>query len=928
MKKKQLAKGQSAEEKQPAAQAPVAAALLSDEAAEKRRNRIALAFCFAIPFIMMLIAHICLKVWPFGENSVLVLDLNAQYIYFFEKFREILVGGDSILYAFERNLGGEFMGIFAYYLSSPFSLLVALFPKTMITEALFLIFVLKTGFCGLTFGYFLNKMVKTPPVHTVMFSSMYALSAFALVMQHNLMWTDNLIALPLLVVGMEGLIKEGKYRMFVLSLVYCVMSNFYIGYMACIFVFIYFFARYFMLSPKERNPKRKSNNFFRTLIRVGIFSAIALAISMVIILPTYYSLSFGKFEFSEPKMEPKQLFNYLDLLTKAFFGSYDTVRPEGMPFIYCGMLMPMLMPLYFFNSHFSNRRKIGFGVLLLFFIASFNFNILDYFWHGMQRPNWLNARFAFMFVFLTIWLAAEAFMHLDKLSAKWASVCAALWAIILILLQKQGYENLPDFLAVWASLLFLVVYAVLIPVLKGVKGTAKQVFSVVLSTVVCLEMLLNGVVMLVKLDEDVIISTRKSYREMIDEYYTAVNTIEDDTFYRAEKLVHRKKNDNMALGLNGLTSSTSTLNARTIDFIGRFGIASKSHWTMYSGATPVSDALFGIKYLIVDESGKKPVMDYIHRLYELQTSTEDHLDVYKNPYALSIAYEVDDDILKYDLMPTPDPNDPTKTIDEPYVEPFQYMNDVLSAMLGREVTVFTKVATDGPQTEGLKKLNVVGNDGYEVTDTAKAKLTYTLVIQNDKPVYFYLPSKYPRQVKLKVDGKDKGTYMKDDTHAILELGSFEEGQIVEVVVTPKDKNVYITKDTHYFWYYDEAAFLEAAEALSDGNLAAYSEKDDEIYGEITVSEEDSVIFTTIPYDKGWKAYVDGKRVETTAVLNGSVVAFDCPAGTHDIRLLYRPIEVTAGLIITILGIAAFGGIVFYDYGWRKENGKWVRVRKK
>lgn len=923
MKKNQAAKGRpNLPNMEPPA--PAELPIEIDPNTEKRNRRITLGLCFGIPFLLMLIIHIGYYVFA-KTLPVLALDMNAQYISFFEKFREILVSGDSLIYAFDRNLGGEFMGIFAYYLSSPFSLLVALFPKTMITEAICAMYLLKTGFCGLTFGFFLTKMKKMPAAYTVMFSTMYALCAFAVVMQHNLMWTDNLIALPLLVVGIEALIKEGKYRMFVLSLVYCVMSNFYIGYMSCIFVFIYFFVRYFMLTPEERNPERVKNHFLRTLVRIGVFSAIALAISMIIILPTVYSLSFGKFEFSNPKYEAKLLFDFRDLLTKVFFGSYDTVRPEGLPFIYCGMLMPILLPLYFFNSHFSIRKKIGFAILVFIFIFSFNFSLADFVWHGMQRPNWLNARFAFMFAFIAIWMTAEALMHLKDLTVKLAFVSSGAWVLILFILRKMGHENLSDMKAVWPSLFLILVYAVLIPLAQGKK---KQLMSVVLSTVVCLEMFANGILMLVALDEDVVISTKKSYRNVIDKYTTAAETIEDDTFYRAETLYHRKKNDNMALGLNGLTNSTSTLNARTIKLIGQFGFAAKSHWTMYSGATPVSDALFGIKYVIADEKASKPVMDYIHDLYELQTTTEEKLDVYLNPYALSIAYEVDDDILNYDLAPVQDPNDPTKTIDEPYVDPFRYMNDVLTAMLGKETAVFTQVETDGPEMSGIKTLNVVGHKGYEVTESNNAKLTYTLQIENDKPVFLYFPSGYPREVKLSVNGKDKGKYLKDDTHAILELGSFPVGETVEITIKPTGKNLYLTKDTHYFWYYDEAAFIEAAEALSKGTLAAYSDSDDEIYGQITVAEEDSVIFTTIPYEEGWKAYVDGKQVETTAVLNGALLAFDCPTGTHDIRLVYRPMAVTVGLTVSILGLALFVFIVNKDYGWRREKGQWVRVKKK
>ena len=76
-----------------------------------------LAFLF--PVLIMALIYIAMEVWPFGNNSVLVLDLNGQYVYYFEALRDILRGEQGILYSFERALGGEFLGFFAYYLASP-----------------------------------------------------------------------------------------------------------------------------------------------------------------------------------------------------------------------------------------------------------------------------------------------------------------------------------------------------------------------------------------------------------------------------------------------------------------------------------------------------------------------------------------------------------------------------------------------------------------------------------------------------------------------------------------------------------------------------------------------------------------------------------------------------------------------------------------
>ncbi|MBQ5800511.1 MAG: YfhO family protein, partial [Clostridia bacterium] len=174
-----------------------------------------LLFCFLLPFTIMLLVYIAMGVFPFGKNSVLVLDLNGQYVYFFEALRSFIYGDSSLLYSFSRALGGEFLGIYAYYLASPLSYIVALFPKKCILEALFLMILTKLGLCGLSFGYMLKSKANTRNLTTIIFSSVYALSSYVVIMQHNTMWIDNVFMLPLIVLGVDSLISEGKYKLFV-----------------------------------------------------------------------------------------------------------------------------------------------------------------------------------------------------------------------------------------------------------------------------------------------------------------------------------------------------------------------------------------------------------------------------------------------------------------------------------------------------------------------------------------------------------------------------------------------------------------------------------------------------------------------------------------------------------------------------------------
>ena len=86
--------------------------------------------------LLLLLVYALRGVYPFGQGSVLALDLNAQYIYYYEAFRDAILGNKSLLYSFSRTLGGEMIGLYAYYLASPFTFILLIFPKKLLTEAI------------------------------------------------------------------------------------------------------------------------------------------------------------------------------------------------------------------------------------------------------------------------------------------------------------------------------------------------------------------------------------------------------------------------------------------------------------------------------------------------------------------------------------------------------------------------------------------------------------------------------------------------------------------------------------------------------------------------------------------------------------------------------------------------------------------------
>ena len=867
-----------------------------------------LLWCFCLPAALMWVIYIAMNVYPFGEESVLVLDLNGQYVYYFEALRRLLLGEGSFLYSFSRTLGGEFLGIFAYYLASPFSFIVALFPREMITEALLTMFLLKTGLCGLTIGIYLHKTRPGRPVAVVIFSTMYALCAYAVVMQHNTMWIDNMIFLPLILLGIEEMIRFGKYKLFVISLSLAVFSNFYIGYMMCIFVAVYFFYYYFSRTPEERNSLGLSHHFWSSLFRICLYSVIVLCICSAILLPAYYSLTFGKTTFSTPNFELKQKFDFLDMLSKMYFGSYDTVRPAGLPFLYTGMLTFILLPLYFLAPHIRLREKVATGFLVVFFIIGFNASTLDLIWHGFQLPNWLNYRQSFMLCFIFLVMAYKAFEGLRVIGYRYAIASTGAIAALLIVMQKIGYKNLPDFTAVWPSLAFLVLYLFMLRACTAENKNTRQTASLVLAILVSLEMFCAGLANTTALDTDVIYSSRTSYRSFIDRVQPIADDVKemDTSFYRMEKTVHRKTNDNLSLGMRGISNSTSTLNAKVVALMKGMGIASKAHWSKYVGGTPVFDSLMNIKYVIAED------VNTVSPLYEeVLRDEENTLSVYENPHVLSLAFGVSPDAADFLFDDT--------RFDSPFVR----MNYLITALLGEDevVEIFREAHLTDTKYTNCTTSSVAGHRKIVPKDSStSATVRYTVHIDSEDLLYCYIPSDYPREVELKVNNISVGRHMGNETHAIKLLGFYNAGDDITVSATLKDKDLYIATGASYFYYFDEELYLDAMARLSNSPFTIESYTEDSFTGTLHVEEGQELIYTSIPYDAGWVVTVDGAVVETEEIA-GALLAFRTTAGDHTLEMKYRPDCVKYGTYLCLTGLVAFAAICVGEWALKKKKSK-------
>ena len=901
-----------------------------------KRDRSYLVWCALIPFSLMLILYALLRVFPFGDNSVLVLDLNGQYVGFYEALRAFVYGDGSLLYSFARSLGGEMMGIYAYYIASPLSYIVALFPRKAMTEALLFIFLLKTGLCGLTFGYYLDTKKYARPLETVIFSSLYALCSFSVVMQNNSMWMDALFLLPLLTLGIERVIKYRRFWLYVFSLALALLSNFYIGYMLCIYTVLYFFFYSFAYTrSRENNPLREKGQYLRSLLRMAVYSAVAVGISAVIVLSVIYSLSFGKNTFTDPNFTPYLQFDPIAFFSKLLPGVYDTVDPEGLPFIYCGSLTVLLVPLYFLNRRFSRSERISSGVLLGVFYLSMAINSIDMLWHGGQAPNWLNYRYSFILCFLLLVLASRAFARLEDVTKRHIlSVGVAVLALIA-LVYSMGYDFFPWWVASLAALFVVAGTLLLLAILRYGKEM-RPFFTALLCLLLVGELVYSGGYQLKTFYKSCGEVTRDEYRDYIDRMQVLADFLDeyDKGFYRAETTRHRTTNDAMALSVRGVTNSTSTLNAKTIRFLHLLGLLSQDHWSEYQGSTITADSLLGIKYIITTATSTP------NAGFELLPNAPSF--IYENPYALPIAYAVSSRVTALDF--------------EAIYEPLERQNALVGAMLGEDrVPIYLPIT---PDTSTYEKVTV--NEGIEDGDgTVYTELlsdfyvkneeeieagsipddecvaekdtgiTWELTVARDGALYFYIPTEYPAPLHVYVNGLYDGTIFGDgENHEssdyVKKLGTFKAGEKVTVSIRMEESLYFYYKTgTSFFYQEDTEAAFSYLEALKENGITLSDFTEDSFVGEITTSEQSPTVFTTIPYDAGWIVTVDGKEIETYETLN-ALLAFDLAPGKHSVTMVYRPTSFVVGSTVSLASLFVFLLLIALDLLLRRGI---IRLRK-
>ncbi len=857
----------------------------------------------------MSLAYIFLGVWPIGDKSVMIVDMHHQYAPLLAELRDMLLHGGSPLYSFEVGLGASFLPLFGYYLASPFNLLLVLFPESLLTEGILVITLLKNALSAAFFAacvqYVYRKRDFCIPIVAVMYSLMMYLLAYS----WNIMWLDCVMVLPLVILGFEKLMRTGNYLLYVLSLAYALYANYYIGFMLCLFLVLYFIA---YILRKGRPAPRQGRSF----ARFAIGSALAGGLAMFLLIPVALALGQTSAAGGSFPEELKINFPMFDLLGRHLYGASPTIRSGNLPNLYCGILAVFLLPIFATTKTISLRRRLSYLGLWAVMGLSLVISQLDLVWHGLHSPNDLPYRFSFLYSFVLLLIAYEALLHIREISLKQIGG-AVLGIFVYILLEERfGKEGAYTVYALYVSLALVGVYA-LITALTAHKKILQRTAYALLLVIVVGEMTIQAGDTYRTLNSNEYFTAHKDYvdnektaaiRAAIAKAQAYGDAHANGEFYRLELLPRRTCVDTSLFHYRGMTVFASSNSYKATKFMGSLGYAINgvnSH-LYHSFVAPV-DSLLGIRYVTIGDVNMSS-HPQLKKVDSVRLGESDFY-IYENTKALPVAFAVRPEIRDWSASQW---------------NPFMSQNTLFSAMTGNEEDLYTFsdiVVRDGD--DGISSVTGLYNFSINPGDTTGTG-SFETTITEKKQGFIYVDCRAAESISVELwrDGSTVASNTWSVTpHEpyIIDAGTFQPGDTVRVDVTVKSSaigNIYVAS-------LNNDTFEKDMDTLSAGGLQVTSFSDSRISGTIHADEASSV-FVSIPYDKGWTVKVDGQPVETYGIgetdlddpSNGAMLGFDILAGDHTVELSFMPRGLWLGVGISLISLVL---LILLVWATRRRN---------
>ncbi len=856
---------------------------------QKQRPWLYVCLSFAIPFFVIVIGVIGLRIMPFGDKHNLAISDGRYYLNTVAFLQRLLRGEENFFYSLNNGIGGNEWSLLAWGGFNPV-LLLCLFAKLETLPAWFAwISIVNMAACGLTMYILLAGVYGHKSSHLI-FSTSYAMIGFSVVNCYQTLFFIGPQTLPLVILGLVWLCRGKSPLLYILSLAYCSFFNFYFGFMLCVASVVFFLAKLYTDNALAGKRGRLFGKWAVSSIVAGLLAA-------PMWLPALKAYSGGG------RMNQTTLENYtftekapfIQIFSKLYSGAnniYELV--DGLPNIFCGILAVALVILFFMNRQISKRKKTAAGVVLGFYLLTFYLPVFSNIMHGFTVTNWFPYRYSFVFSFWLLYIAAEQFEYIDVTTFGDLKRCGVVLLVATILVFSTKYEFISGGAVVLdLALLGLMALGFWLYKTKP-EHTPRRVLVMFLLLVVCGNLYANYVLSIKgmqewELDLDQYRENTMTNGALID----ALNHAEDG-FFRMEKEI----SDSVSVGAdpylynyNGVSHSGPGERWFVHRGLNRLGLNrfDMRHW--YSKGIPAAtDALLGLKYVIAENDLAK-IKGY-EQLVTLADKSIYESDNFLSPAILAdaIACSIEPGENLFDNM-----NDIWKAMTGGTADIFTHQPDVTYHMHS-DFTEQTITSTELAESAALTASNAEKDEGGETEAEPTTYIEYTLTAPSDGPLYYFDTSIPDSTVGLSEPAIHLcGVYKAGETvtgkiplQANIGSGDLLRGYCANLVFATENLNV----------------LVDYARQLNARDCSFNVIQDNHLTGEFNADANQRILFT-LPWDEGWTCTIDGQKVPIDKTWD-LFMSVEAPEGNHIYEMRFTPAWLNYGLY---LSAAALVGLV-------------------
>ncbi len=224
-------------------------------------------------------------IFPFGKETIDYYDMGQINAPLFYHAWDVLHGRASLFFNWYINEGQNIaMAASNQWNLSPFILTFLFVPRINLMR--FLSVYIGMHFVGMTVSmqYFLYRVTrKTPWYFRYVFSVAYGMCGYTLTHYTSPTFLDSAVFLPLIILGLYMLLKQGKTYLYIFMLALSLIISYYLGAIDMIYLLIISGAYITFLCDKDKQADRA--------LRLALSTVSGIILSAFVLVPVYFSLA-------------------------------------------------------------------------------------------------------------------------------------------------------------------------------------------------------------------------------------------------------------------------------------------------------------------------------------------------------------------------------------------------------------------------------------------------------------------------------------------------------------------------------------------------------------------------------------------------------------------------------------------------------------